>query len=163
MNPKLFCAVAAATILSSAALAAAPKKAGKRTPDAVSLNAAEVKWGGAPPSFPKGAQLAVLHGDPSKKGEFALRFRMPDGYRISPHWHSKDEQLTILAGTFILHMGDTMDAPAHSLTAGAYHFLPGRMHHAAEAQGETVLEVHAWPAFAPRLRPGKRVTRMSAA
>jgi hypothetical protein len=31
------------------------------------------------------------------------------------------EQLTILSGTFILHMGDTMDAPAHPLGVGAYH------------------------------------------
>lgn len=54
----------------------------------------------------------------------------------------KDEQLTVLSGTFILHMGDSLDAPAHDLEAGAYHFLPGKMHHAAEARGETVLEVH---------------------
>src|SRR5207248_6520157 len=72
---------------------------------------------------------------------------MPDGYKIPPHWHTQAEQLTILSGTFILHMGDTMDAPAHSLGVGAYHFLPGKMHHAAEAKGEAVLDLHGMAPF----------------
>ena len=44
-------------------------------------------------------------------------------------------------------MGDTMDAPAHNLDAGAYHFLPGKMHHAAEVKGETVLQLHGMGRF----------------
>jgi quercetin dioxygenase-like cupin family protein len=109
---------------------------------AVFVNADEVKWGPAPPSFPKGGELAVLHGDPFKHEQYALRFKMPDGYTIMPHWHTKDEQLTILSGLFILHMGDTLNAPAHNLAPGAYHFLPGTMHHSAQAKGDVVLEIH---------------------
>jgi hypothetical protein len=123
----------------SVARAEGAKKAGKA--DAVFVNAAEVQWGDAPPTLPKGAQIAVLHGDPGKNAPFTLRLKMPDGYKIAPHWHTKDEQLTILSGTFLLHMGDSMDAPAHSLASGAYHFLPGKMHHAAEVKGETVLQL----------------------
>jgi hypothetical protein len=108
---------------------------------AVSVNEGDVKWGDAPPDLPKGAQMAVLHGDPSKKAPFTLRLKMPDGYKIPPHWHTKDEQLTILSGTFVLHMGDTMDAPASNLAASGYHFLPGKMHHAAEANGEVILQL----------------------
>jgi hypothetical protein len=117
-----------------------PAAAGKA--EAVLINASELKWGEAGPDFPKGAQVAVLYGDPGKDGPFALRFKMPDGYKIKPHWHTQDEQLSVLSGTFILHMGDTMKSPAHNLEAGAFHFLPGKMHHAAESKGETVLEVH---------------------
>jgi hypothetical protein len=95
-----------------------------------------------PPVLPKGAQIAVLHGNPFGKGVFALRLKMPDGYKIPPHWHTQDEQLTIVSGTFILHQGDTMDAEAHTLDAGSYHFLPGKMHHAAETRGEVILEMH---------------------
>jgi hypothetical protein len=76
-----------------------------------------------------------------------VRLRLPEGYKIPPHWHSKDEQLTILSGTFVLHMGDTMTAPAHELGPGAYHFLPGKMHHAASTKGETVVEVHGTGPF----------------
>ena len=90
------------------------------------INAAEIKWGPAPPDVPAGGQMAVLHGDPSKKAPFTARLKMPAGYKIPPHWHSNDEQLTIMSGAFVLHMGDTMDAPAHSLAAGGFHFLPAR-------------------------------------
>jgi quercetin dioxygenase-like cupin family protein len=133
----LACSVASAQEAGKKKPAAATGK-----PEAVMINAADVKWGEAPPDFPKGAQMAVLYGDPSKEGPFTLRFKMPDGYKIMPHWHSQDEQLTVLSGTFILHMGDTMKAPAHNLEAGAFHFLPAKMHHAAEAKGEVVLQLH---------------------
>lgn len=139
------------------------RKSARPRPDAVFINASEIAWGEAPPDLPKGAQIAVLHGDPSKKGTFTLRFKMPDGYKIPPHWHTQDEQLTILSGTFVLHMGDTMDASAHDLQAGAYHFLPGKMHHAAEARGETVLEVHgAGPFDIHYLNPADNPDRQAA-
>jgi quercetin dioxygenase-like cupin family protein len=116
--------------------------------EAISINPSEIKWGDPPPTLPKGAQMAVLHGDPSKKAPFTVRFKAPAGYKIPPHWHSKDEQLTILSGTFVLHMGDTMDAPAHELGAGSYHFLPAKMHHAAETKGpETVVQVDGMGPF----------------
>jgi hypothetical protein len=143
-----------ATLLAFAFLYAAPalaadaekkaepaKKSDAMKGEATSVNAAEVKFGPAPPDLPKGAELAVLHGDPGKPHPFTIRLKMPAGYKIPPHWHTKDEQLTILSGTFILHMGDTMDAPASNLTAGGYHFLPGKMHHAAETKGETILQL----------------------
>jgi mannose-6-phosphate isomerase-like protein (cupin superfamily) len=115
--------------------------------EAVTINANEIKWGDAPPDLPKGAQIAVLFGDPSKPGQFTMRLRAPDGYKIAPHWHTQDEQLTIVSGTLVLHMGDTMTAEAHNLEAGAFHFLPGKMHHAAEAKGETVVQVHGMGPF----------------
>jgi hypothetical protein len=127
-----------------AADAVAGDKSGKA---AVMINASEVKWGDAPPDLPKGAQLGVLMGDPGKPAPFAVRIKMPAGYKIPPHWHTQDENLTVLSGTFVLHMGDTMDAPAHEMTAGAYHFLPGKMHHAAETKGEVVLQLHGTGPF----------------
>jgi hypothetical protein len=39
-------------------------------------------------------------------------------------------------------MGDSMDAPAHQLGAGGFHFLPAKMHHAAQAKGETVVQIN---------------------
>jgi len=125
----------------------ATKKADAAKHDAMSINAADLKWGEAPPDVPKGASLAVLHGDPSKKGPFTIRLKLPAGYKIPPHWHSNDEQLTIVSGAFVLHMGDTMDAPASTLTAGGYHFLPGKMHHAAESKGETIVQVNGMGPF----------------
>ena len=131
-----------ALLAAPAAIAADAKKHA-----ATAINAAEVKWGDPPPDIPKGAALAVLHGDPAKKAPFAIRLKLPAGYKIPPHWHSNDEQLTIISGTFVLHMGDTMDAPASTLTAGGFHFLPGKMHHAAETKGETIVQVNGTGPF----------------
>jgi hypothetical protein len=111
------------------------------TKQPVTINASDVQWGPAPADLPKGAQLGVLHGDPTKPGSYAMRLKVPDGYKIPPHWHTRDEELTIISGTFLLHMGDTMTADPHVLTTGAYHFLPGKMHHAAEMKGETIVQV----------------------
>jgi len=36
-----------------------------------------LKWGPASPALPKGAQMAVLFGDPTKEGQFAYRIKFP--------------------------------------------------------------------------------------
>ena len=58
-----------------------------------------------PPSLPKGAQIAVLEGDPGKEGPFVFRVKVPDGYRIPPHTHPKTERITVISGTFNIGMG----------------------------------------------------------
>src|SRR5215475_9184194 len=62
----------------------------------------EVKWEPAPAVLPAGAQAVVLLGDPSKEGLFALRLKLPKGYRVPPHSHSVQEVVTVLSGTFRL-------------------------------------------------------------
>lgn len=108
---------------------------------AITLDTKDLKWGDPPPEIPKGAKLAVLFGDPTKSGAFTIRIKAPGGYKIAPHWHTNDEQLTVLSGTMVIHMGDTMKADPHRLVAGSFHFLPGKMHHAAETKGATVLQI----------------------
>jgi quercetin dioxygenase-like cupin family protein len=131
-----------ALVLARDARAAEQKAKGAAKPHAMSINPDQLQWGDAPPSLPKGAQVAVLHGDPSKAGPFVIRLKMPAGYKIAPHWHSQAENLTIVSGALKLHRGDTMDAPADTLSPGGFHFLPGKAHHAAEAEEETVVQVH---------------------
>lgn len=111
------------------------------------LGANALRWMPAPQVLPKGAQVAVLFGDPFKPGLFAVRLKVPDGYRIPPHWHTQDEHLTILAGTLVLRMGDSMQARPHELTAGGFHSLPGGMHHSAVAHGETIIQLDGWGPF----------------
>ena len=35
-----------------------------------------IKWAAAPPALPKGAQIAVLSGDPGKEGPFVIRLKL---------------------------------------------------------------------------------------
>jgi hypothetical protein len=140
---------AASLAVATAALADEPmknKQAGTTT-KAVNVNAADLKWAEAPPDLPKGAQVAVLYGDPFKAGPYALRLKAPDGYKIPPHWHTQDEQLTVLSGTLMLYMGDTMKSPAHTLDTAGFHYLPGKMHHAAEMKGQTIVQIQGTGPF----------------
>jgi hypothetical protein len=75
-------------------------------------------WGPAPAVFPAGAKMAVLQGDPSQTAMFTVRLEMPDGYRIPPHFHPTDEHVTVISGTFLVGMGDAIDA-AHAITLPA--------------------------------------------
>ena len=120
----------------------APARA-EAAPDATFVHAKELKWGPAPPTLPKGAQVAVLHGDPGKDGPFVLRLMVPKGYRIPPHWHSQDEQLTVVSGTLYLGSGDSFDpATARGLAAGGFHFLRAKAHHYAYAKAPTIVQIN---------------------
>ena len=133
-----------ATTLGVLASAQGAKPAAPAASKHVMVAADQVKWGPGPPSLPPGAQMAVMDGDPSQKGvPFVIRAKMPDGYRVPPHWHPTDENLLILSGTLIVGTGDKIDpASAHNLSAGAYTKMPARMHHYAMAKGETIFQLH---------------------
>src|SRR5438270_12524148 len=73
------------------------------------INSDDLKWGPAPAVFPKGAQMAVLSGDPGKAGLFTVRLKMPAGYAIPAHHHPTTEYVTVVSGDFALGMGDKLD------------------------------------------------------
>src|SRR5690349_247108 len=103
-----------------------------------------IPWGPAPPFLAPGAQLAVLEGNPAApSGDYTVRLKMPDGYRISPHWHPLRENVTVISGTFKVGMGDQFDTKKMAaFTAGSFAFLDPEMHHYAMACGETIVQVH---------------------
>jgi hypothetical protein len=66
-----------------------------------------IPYGPAPAFVPPGAQLAVLEGIPAAPGgDYTVRLKMPDGYRIAPHWHPRRENITVILGTFRVGMGE---------------------------------------------------------
>jgi quercetin dioxygenase-like cupin family protein len=113
-------------------------------------SSSELKWGPAPPVVPSGAQAAILAGDPFKDGDaYTLRLKMPDGYRVAPHWHPTDENITVLSGTLGAGMGDKCDPAAGKLLKpGGFVCMPKGMHHYAWAKGPTIVQVHGIGPFA---------------
>lgn len=104
----------------------------------------DIKWGAAPTSVPKGAEAAVLYGDPTKDGPFSMRLKMPAGYHIPPHTHPKPEIVTVISGTFQLGDGATADkSKAKSLPAGSFVALPPGMQHYAYADQEAVIQLNS--------------------
>ncbi|HET9252174.1 MAG TPA: cupin domain-containing protein [Candidatus Eisenbacteria bacterium] len=105
---------------------------------------ADLKWSDPPPGLPKGAKVAVLQGDPSAPGAFTMRVTLPAGYRVAPHHHPADENLTVLSGELYMGMGDVFDeAKAQALGPGSFSAMPVGVRHYAFTKAETVFQVHA--------------------
>ena len=104
----------------------------------------QIKYGPPPPFVAPGAQLAVIEGDPmASSGDFTIRLKMPDGYKIAPHWHPKRENVTVISGNFKVGMGDKFDqAKMTTFPAGSFAYLDPDMHHYAMASGAVVVQVH---------------------
>src|SRR5690242_870457 len=104
---------------------------------------AAVRWAPAPASLPKGAQLAVLTGDPGQPGPFVLRVKFPPNTAVAPHWHATAENLTVLSGTLFHEMGDKLDKGwGDELAAGAFVYLPAKMNHSVwTTTSEAVVQV----------------------
>ena len=114
---------------------------GLTTPD-------DIKWGPPPPVFTSGAQFAVIQGDPMASGPYVVRLKMPDGYKIMPHWHPTTENVTVISGTFHLGTGTTFDdTKGAEMPAGSFGFVGPHMNHYAWATGETVVQVHGMGPF----------------
>jgi mannose-6-phosphate isomerase-like protein (cupin superfamily) len=111
----------------------------------VALQAADIKWGAAPPAFEQGAQFAVLSGDPGKPGPFVIRMKAPAGYKVANHWHPSDEQVTLIEGDATVQMDDGTQTQAFS--SGAFVQLPARMHHAVSTTGGMTVQVAAMGPF----------------
>lgn len=97
-----------------------------------------------PGSLDEGAEYAVLYGDPSTDGVFAMRLKLPDGFHIAPHHHSQPEIVTVISGTFRLGMGEDADPEATTmLEPGSFFAYPPGMVHYAYADGETVIQLNS--------------------
>jgi anti-sigma factor ChrR (cupin superfamily) len=113
------------------------------------INSQDIKWGPAPPALPKGAELTVLSGDPSKDGPYVVRLKMPKGYKIAAHNHPTTENVTVISGNFHIGMGDKFDnKKGIELRAGGYGEAPAKMNHYAWASSPTVVQVHGQGPFA---------------
>ena len=114
----------------------------------IALTAPEVKWGAAPPSLPKGAEFALVSGNPAQAGPFVIRLKFPAGYKVAPHWHPGDEHVTVISGIIAFGMGEKFDEKSmKELSAGGYAMMPAEMRHFAKAKTATIVQVHGTGPF----------------
>jgi len=96
----------------------------------------------APPGFPPGGKISVLHGDPFSPGQFVLRLKLPDGYQIPLHWHPTGEYVTVISGVFLFGMGNSLEtSTSRAFNPGDFVYIPPRQPHFAQARGETVVQI----------------------
>ena len=104
----------------------------------------EAQWQPAGPPLPPGAQVAVLDGDSSQSGaQYSIGIKMPNGYRIPPHWHPMDASVVVVKGTFVMGLGDKFDqGQGHELTAGSFMRVSKGVRHFEWTKGETIIYVY---------------------
>lgn len=131
-------------LLSLITVAAQKKDAESATTEQhVLLNPDDLKWADVPPGLPPGAKMAVLSGDPTKKGLFTVRMQVPAGYKVLPHSHPTAENITVISGTFSVGTGDKFDqAAGKQLEVGGFVVMPPGMNHYAWSTGETIIQIH---------------------
>jgi quercetin dioxygenase-like cupin family protein len=84
-------------------------------------------WGPCPPIFPKGCEIAVLHGDPAKPNADVF-LRVPGGYEIPTHSHTSAERMVLVAGQLrVQYKGSA----AATLSPGQYAYGPSKLPHRA--------------------------------
>lgn len=104
----------------------------------VSLRPQTIQW---QPVF-DGVEIAVLWGDISKSGSpYVIRVKHRDGTKVPPHWHSFDEPITVLSGTWVMGLGERFDlSAAQEFPAGSFLVVPKNVPHFALCKGETIGE-----------------------
>jgi quercetin dioxygenase-like cupin family protein len=91
-----------------------------------------------------GAEIAVLAGDPEEVGSpYVIRVKYRDGLKVLPHWHSSDESITVISGTWVMGVGKRYDlSVAQEFPAGSYLVIPKGVPHFAVCRGETIVQRH---------------------
>ncbi len=92
--------------------------------------------------LPPGAKVAILSGDPTKKGFFVARVKLPANYVIPPHAHPVPEYDTVLSGTLYVGIGNKLDTKkGMELPAGSYVKMPTHVVHYSWTKEETILQI----------------------
>lgn len=86
--------------------------------------------------------MAVLEGNPREPMLFTARFRIAGGLELKPHWHPRNERVTILAGRVGVGFGDEIDrADVSWFEAGDYYVNAKGAHHFVLADGPAELQI----------------------
>jgi hypothetical protein len=97
------------------------------------------------PAFPPGVLLAVVVGQPTEPGPYAIRVKAPLDAKLMPHRHPEDRIYTVISGVFYIGFGDKFDGDAVTgYPPGTALVLPGDTWHFHWAKsGEYVTQVTA--------------------
>lgn len=102
----------------------------------------DLDWMAAPSELPRGADVALLFGDPRQSGPFIVRLRAPAGYQVPAHRHPDLETITVLSGTLRVGEGKRFDPAAEQYVhAGGFFAAPAGMAHWIVANEDVVLQV----------------------
>jgi len=62
-----------------------------------------------PKSIPPGTKMLMIYGSPDKPGPYVFRVRFPAGYKLPPHKHPDQRQVTVLTGSYWTAVGEKFE------------------------------------------------------
>lgn len=138
--PLILFRVFAASVLLGGLTLAPPLAAQAMKPQHMQHTDPALTWAPCPPIFPKGCEVAVLHGDPAA-GPSDFYLRIPSDYTFPSHTHTSAEHIVLVKG--VLHVFYGSGAPGE-LKEGSYGLVPGKLGHGAHCAGGAgcVLFIH---------------------
>ncbi|MCM4158908.1 DUF4437 domain-containing protein [Antarcticibacterium flavum] len=96
----------------------------------------DIEWSPCPDFMPQGCNIAVLHGDPSKKNS-DIFFRIPENAMVPNHTHTSAERMVLVSGEMqVTYEGED----TQTLKVGNYAYGPPNKAHTAKCiQGPCIL------------------------
>jgi hypothetical protein len=108
----------------------------------LTAHADEIAWMSCPPTLPAGCEMAVLEGDPKREALFTVRFRIKAELEMKPHWHPRNERVTILEGRVGVGFGDVIDRQRVIwFGPGDYYVNAEEAHHFVLTDGPAELQI----------------------
>jgi quercetin dioxygenase-like cupin family protein len=84
----------------------------------------EMKW----QPLEGGFEISILYTNPTTQATY-LVIRGPGNLHVPRHWHSSNESITVLKGTFVVGHDGSSDKT--ELKAGGFAYMPAKMIHEA--------------------------------
>ena len=108
----------------------------------VSYNTADIKWIPAV-ALGKGAEMAVLSGNPAEAGLFTIRLKFPANYEIKPHRHPGMEHVTVVEGELYTGVGEmfSKEKATSILKPGGFVSIPQTVAHYGHTKGQVIIQV----------------------
>ena len=99
-------------------------------------------WKPCPATLPPDCEMAVLEGNPQIADLFTVRFRVDERLVMPPHWHPKDERVTVLSGSVAVVFGaDATRQEATEFGPGDYYVNARDAVHQVWIEGPTVIQI----------------------
>src|SRR5688572_7480102 len=109
--------------------------------EAIILKSDTLQW--HPANGLQGAEVAVLSGNPEKKGPFIARVKLPANFQIPVHSHNINEYDTVISGVLYFGTGTKIDADdVQEIHPGSFLMIPAKLQHYAWTKEETILQVN---------------------
>jgi quercetin dioxygenase-like cupin family protein len=86
-----------------------------------------LEWGPCPEFIPKGCEIAVLQGEPTKNN-LDIFFKVPGDFEIPHHLHTSQERMILVSGTLDVNYDNHEKA---TIKTGEYAYGPAKLPHSA--------------------------------